>query len=297
MARRRHQRTRALLESLLGRQCSLVEPSHGGELVIGYGSIVEASPHREATEWMLFTRATPWFVETDRGVVSASDGALSRLELDRVRRALLGRRLSKLEVRNSALRLSLTFDTEGTLELVPRAEQGADPELETWQLRLPDDQVILAYGGQGVRVVPGSARVSDIGNYPMVPLRPTVVRQSLEAAAAMQLPPSAISQLRSTVTRVCRDLGLDLYERRVRGRPSGDFLVVPPGGPFPIELRLAERDDPEYPMRGVVTLQPLYMGEREVRRPLVGILWRPEKPEMVEEDLRLHLAQFTEHSP
>jgi hypothetical protein len=137
----------ALLSSI---PCTLVRSAYGDELVLGFGNLRPSHPPLEDQEadWMLYSRATPWVLESSMGVVlnSYRIKQLNNKNLDIIRETILNVRVISSQVRNRALGLTIGFENGANfLFLPPELGLGEfDPVQDAWHLVVPDGRIIAS---------------------------------------------------------------------------------------------------------------------------------------------------------
>jgi hypothetical protein len=288
----------AMLESL---PCSLVRSAYGDELVLGFGKTRPSLPplEGEQADWMLYSRATPWALESSMGVVLNSYGfrRLNKRKLEAIRRTILGAKVRGTQLRNRALGLTITFANGANfLFLPPEPSRGFDPEYDAWQLALPDRRIVTANRDEQLTFISPSD--------PLPPLTDPLELLEMEAADAAPRVPVAARREEFTRHRNFQHLLTLLlkssgYEVFIPVRDSAiDALVVSPDGLLVgLQLKLRREGDPQLPPNlqrlVVLTVIPASVApfskrssKREVSRNRALVFWSGESLEPIEAALR-----------
>lgn len=114
-----------LVYRLLNQVCSVVRPSTGGQLVLGFGtpSLAEWPLRRtfNAT-WLLYSRYGSWRVLAEADLIASDDDPGVAREFEDLRPLLLGRRVEQVVVKATARSLTLELGAGLTVSMGPGSE-------------------------------------------------------------------------------------------------------------------------------------------------------------------------------
>lgn len=284
---------------------SLVRSSYGDELVLGFGETRPSAPPLEDREadWMLYSRATPWVLESPMGVVLNSYRIRHlRKHLEVVEETILGVEVSSTQFRNRALGLTIGFTNGASfLFLPPEPALGQfEPVHDAWQLVMPDQRIVTSDWDEQLIFVSSSD--------PVPPITDAVELLNLQAR---QVTPGSLGRVaasrgpESTQGADFENLVLSLmaseYDVFVPTRAGSlDAMVVARDGTI-IGIELKSRHElssqlrhrRETPQIKIVTVIPApdeAHPESPFRYDIMGnratVYWSPESPEALENALR-----------
>jgi hypothetical protein len=225
---------RRAIAKLESAACSLVRSAYGDELVLGFGKTRPSLPplQDEEAEWMLYSRATPWILESSMGALlnSYRMRRLTKKNLTLIEETILHEEISGAHIRNRALGLTISFTNGADFLFLPPAPsvQGFNPEYDAWQLVTPDTRIITAGADEELKFIPATE--------PLPPLTDPIEFVQIRAPEAADFAAAKISTSeRSHRQGLERLLTLLItesdYEVFVPSKASAlDAMVVSPGG-------------------------------------------------------------------
>jgi hypothetical protein len=159
---------RRAIAMLSSKPCTLVRSAYGDELVLGFGNLRPSHPPLEDQEadWMLYSRATPWVLESSMGVVLSSYRIkqLNDKNLDIIRDTIIDVSVTSTQFRNRALGLTIGFENGANfLFLPPEPTLGEfDPVQDAWQLVMPDQRIVTSNEDEQLTFISSSDLVPPI---------------------------------------------------------------------------------------------------------------------------------------
>jgi hypothetical protein len=229
--------SRRILSPLSGQRCSVVTSSYGNELVLGFGATHRPRPPLRETpraDWMLYSRATPWVLETAEGVVATERRRLGHRALEDIQDTILGTEILEGHIRNAALGLTLQFSNAAFSLLPPALRRQQSPaSAEVWELAAPDSQVLIAYADQGLVI----ARADEVP-----PIEPEESYLAAAATTAREAEPIALTndyylqrrraaRFQRMLENVAHDLDYDLFTSSLdQPNTQIDAVMVTPEG-------------------------------------------------------------------
>ena len=227
--------SRRILSPLSGQRCSVVASSYGNELVLGFGATHRPRPPLRETpraDWMLYSRATPWVLETAEGVVATERRRLGQRALEDIQDTILGTEILEGHIRNAALALTLQFSNAAFSLLPPALRRQQSPaSTEVWELAAPDSQVLIAYADQGLVI----ARADEVP-----PIEPEELGLAAAAASEAKTIPLTneyylqrrrAARFQRMLENVAHDLDYDLFTSSLdQPNTQIDAVMVTPEG-------------------------------------------------------------------
>ncbi len=221
---------RNFVQALEGKNFRRALRSYGHELVLALGdSILAPWFDEELSEFMLFTRTTPWVVQSEDGTLRAHSRGLSRRQLQSINDMLRGTTVSSIRFLTDVLGVTLTFSNAARFCVWPSATTVAsEGSHELWELSTPCGVSIVASPALGLAMVrDGDPFVSS--------------QQCLDVSTIV---PSTRDEVMSVVRRAVARLGYQLFEPRMRRMIGGvDAIVLSPCGEL-ITIEVATSDQP-----------------------------------------------------
>jgi hypothetical protein len=128
---------REIASGIIGETCWRASLSYGDELSLHIGARVPYSQNslagKEKGEWILGTRGTPWRLDCVSETLATSEDAPEIIRQKVY--AIEGTTITKLETSYPELALTVTFDNECKLTLLPSSEDEID--LPYWEIFTP----------------------------------------------------------------------------------------------------------------------------------------------------------------
>jgi hypothetical protein len=218
------------LSTLTDEKVSLVATSYGNELVLGFGPTRLADrPLRETrvADWMLYTRTTPWVLDTPRGTVARDGRRLSSTTLRRISDTVLDANVRNAEIRNSAQALTLHFSNEAEFSLMPFAAdvRRRHSDVDAWQLHTPDSRVLRASADGQLQLLDSNEELPE----PEHEEELVAAETAADRAEVRVIDVHKVDFWRVLRAAVLR-LGYQLYEPSLRQATGVDAIVVNPRG-------------------------------------------------------------------
>jgi len=147
------------LKSITGETCRRVDFTYGHELRVHIGEQLETGISKPArAKWLLTARATPWEVRIGRRTVPWTTKSV--VKLDRVR-SLEGRIVTRFAPTRD-FGLTVNFDGNAALRLIPPASPPRTNDLPYWELFTPDHTVLIVGPGRQWQLVPSETSMSTL---------------------------------------------------------------------------------------------------------------------------------------
>ncbi|MBA3924006.1 MAG: hypothetical protein H0X31_20835 [Nostocaceae cyanobacterium] len=131
---------------IIGETCWKASLSYGDELTLHIGAKIpypqKSMAGKEKGSWILGTRATAWKLDsaTDILATSEDDGEIIKQQMQ----VIEGSKIIMLETTYPSLNLTIKFDNECQLKLLPNAEDSLD--LPDWEIFTPDRMILKVSG-------------------------------------------------------------------------------------------------------------------------------------------------------
>jgi hypothetical protein len=266
-------------------------------LVLGFGKTRPSLPplQDEEAEWMLYSRATPWVLESSMGALlnSYRMRRLTRKSLTLIQETILYEEISGVYIRNRALGLTISFGNGADFLFLPPAPSARrfNPEYDAWQLVTPDKHILTAGENEKLEFIPATE--------PLPPLTDPIELVQIQVPVAAHF---AAAEMNASDRSYRRDFGHLLtllitesdYEVFVPSQASAlDAMVVSPRGSvvgieFQTKRRAESRPRPRLHRFSVLTVIPtseeshLEMTSRE----RASVFWSGQSLEPIEAALR-----------
>jgi hypothetical protein len=250
--------------------------SYGDELVLALGAPAVSPGVGELSEYMVFTRATPWFAEADGQLIGVHKQRLTDRLLTRLNDSLAGASVETVHLIEEVLGLSIEFSNGVRFSLWPSAETvGARKGEELWEISTPVGSSVVANSATGLDIVSDDA--------------PFQVTDPDDVAAAR-----AEMNVMSVIREAVRHLGFQFFEARRPDAPSiVDALVLIPTTGEVIHIEVKRRADHEHakpsgaPRLVIYDPRDVPLLERDERAAVVQALSMTDAtPDRIEEALQ-----------
>ncbi len=227
---------------------------------------------------MFFTRTTPWFFETDEGIVATHRNRLNEHLLEMLSAALDGAEVAEARIRTKALALDLELSNTSRLSLMPRRPAGEDDEV--WALATPGGELVRALSSGTLDVIPNDEPVpwrdfpDQGGDTPVEDEMHSAVRAR---GRRLEYVEGDMHALLKALDQLVRRSGFGVYGPLLTPTSLADFVLLDPAGKVVlVEIKTPSRTiRPETRVpRVIVTVDPLSDEEQAVleREPRSAVL-------------------------
>jgi hypothetical protein len=150
---------KAIAQPLIGELCWKAGFSYGDELVLDFGERIPYKTPRGIQEngsWSLGTRGTNWELKLAGKIVLTSDAEPEVMREQS--KQIEGHHLRAIDIGYPRLDLTLTFENNLQLQILPEPDDDEFDEIAYWELFTPDDHLLSV--GPKLTWSYGSSKVS-----------------------------------------------------------------------------------------------------------------------------------------